>query len=151
MVAFIVLASLCLLGLLISITPPVVLGIGAFIIAWVWLHSILSESENKPYDMAIKDLEAGLATTIECWDYYDKYMVKKRKIKHGSTVTVIPISIEDVHRGDIVLCKVYGHGYLGMVIYTGGTTVMVSRGACRGTFAQNIYGKVVEIPACSDA
>lgn len=68
------------------------------------------------------------------------------KIKSGATVTLEPITIEDIEIGDIVLCRVNGNVYLHLVKAKQDGRVLIgnNHGGING-WTKAIYGKAVLI------
>jgi len=70
------------------------------------------------------------------------------KIDSGQLCTVIPVVIEDLKVGDIVLCKVNGFQYLHLIKATRGKRFQIgnNRGRVNGWVGENgIYGKCVRV------
>ncbi len=70
------------------------------------------------------------------------------KIKSGQLVTVEPVALADVKRGDIVLCKVRGREYLHLVKARTFDTVQIgnNKGRING-WTHHVYGKLVKVEA----
>jgi len=68
------------------------------------------------------------------------------KIESGQLCTVEPVAIEDLKKGDIVLCKVNGKQYLHLVKAVKGKQCLIgnNKGHDNGWTAQ-IFGKCVKI------
>jgi hypothetical protein len=70
------------------------------------------------------------------------------KIESGQLVTVVPIGIQELSPGDIVLCKVNGVQYLHLIKAISGDRVQIgnNKGRINGwTSRRNIFGVVREI------
>jgi SOS-response transcriptional repressor LexA len=67
----------------------------------------------------------------------------KGKVESGQLVTVEPIGIKELQKGDIVLCKVNGSQYLHLIKATQGERFQIGNniGRINGWISQNsIYG-----------
>src|SRR6266851_5492074 len=70
------------------------------------------------------------------------------KINSGQLCTVVPIKIEDLQVGDIVLCKVNSFRYLHLIKAIQGKRLQIgnNRGRINGWIGENgIYGKCVRV------
>ena len=70
------------------------------------------------------------------------------KIESGQLCTVVPVSVENLNVGDIVLCKVNGFQYLHLIKAIQGKRFQIgnNRGRINGWIGENgIYGKYVRI------
>jgi hypothetical protein len=70
------------------------------------------------------------------------------KINSGQLCTVVPINVEDLQVGDIVLCKVNGFHYLHLIKAIQGKRFQIgnNRGRINGWIGENgIYGKCVGV------
>jgi hypothetical protein len=70
------------------------------------------------------------------------------KINSGQLCTVVPVKIEDLEAGDIVLCKVNGFQYLHLIktIQSNRFQIGNNRGQINGWIGENgIYGKCVRV------
>ena len=70
------------------------------------------------------------------------------KIESGQLCTVVPVKIEDLQVGDIVLCKVNGFQYLHLIKAVQGKRFQIgnNRGRINGWIGENgIYGKCVSV------
>jgi hypothetical protein len=70
------------------------------------------------------------------------------KIESGQLCTVMPVSLDEVEVGDIVLCKVNGYQYLHLVKARQGERFQIgnNRGRINGWIGANgIYGKCVRV------
>ena len=68
------------------------------------------------------------------------------KIKSGQLVTVIPVTLSDVQKGDVVLAKVKKHYYLHLVTAIKQNQVQISNnhGHVNG-WASKVFGKVIKV------
>lgn len=68
------------------------------------------------------------------------------KINDGATVTVEPVDIKDVKKGDIVLCRVKGNHYLHLVkaVDNGRLLIGNNHGRING-WTRTVYGRFVRI------
>ena len=70
------------------------------------------------------------------------------KINSGQLCTVVPVKIEDLQVGDIVLCKVNGFQYLHLIKAVQGKRFQIgnNRGRINGWIEENgIYGKCLRV------
>jgi hypothetical protein len=71
------------------------------------------------------------------------------KIESGQLCTVVPISsVDEIHVGDIVLCKVNGTEYLHLVKATQGERFQIgnNRGRINGWIVRSsIYGRCIKV------
>ena len=69
------------------------------------------------------------------------------KINSGQLCTVVPVKVEDLQVGDIVLCKVNGFQYLHLKAIQGKRLqIGNNRGRINGWIGENgIYGKCVRV------
>ncbi len=67
-------------------------------------------------------------------------------VESGATVTLQPVELESLKRGDIVLCRVSGNVYLHLVKAIGGGRVQIgnNRGRING-WTRAVYGRAVDI------
>ena len=70
------------------------------------------------------------------------------RINDGQLVTVQPVAVEDVHCGDIVLCKVKGQQYLHLVKAIALPLVLIgnNKGKVNG-WTRHVYGRVTKVEA----
>ncbi|WP_339733479.1 hypothetical protein [uncultured Gimesia sp.] len=72
----------------------------------------------------------------------------KGKIDSGQLCTVAPVKVEDLEKGDIVLCKVNGNDYLHLIKAIQGKRYQIGNniGRINGwiTF-HSIYGRLVKV------
>lgn len=70
----------------------------------------------------------------------------KPKVESGATVTLEPVTTDDVEVGDIVLCRVKGNVYLHLVKAKQGNRVLIgnNRGGTNG-WTKAVYGRATEI------
>lgn len=68
------------------------------------------------------------------------------KINSGDLVTVVPAAIDDVKKGDIVLCKVRGREYLHLVKARREKSVLIgnNKGRTNG-WTSAVFGKVTQV------
>ena len=92
-------------------------------------------------DRAIKLLVGGENATIK-----PHGGSMKPKVESGATVTLEPIDISELSRGDIVLCKVKGNVYLHLVkaIDNGRVQIGNNRGRING-WTRTVFGRAIEI------
>jgi hypothetical protein len=72
----------------------------------------------------------------------------KGKIESGQLCTVAPVATEELHPGDIVLCKVNGREYLHLIKAVQGQRFQIgnNRGRINGWITANgIFGKCIRI------
>ena len=72
----------------------------------------------------------------------------KGKIDSGQLCTVVPITMEEMEVGDIVLCKINGNQYLHLVKARQGQRLQIgnNRGRINGWVGPNgIYGKCIRV------
>jgi len=70
------------------------------------------------------------------------------KIESGQLCTVVPVKVEDLQKGDIVLCKVNGSQYLHLIKAIQGKRFQIgnNRGRINGWIGESgIYGKCVRV------
>ena len=70
------------------------------------------------------------------------------KIESGDLCTVVPVKIDDLKVGDIVLCKMNGNQYLHLVTAIRSGTVQISnnKGRVNGWIGPNsVYGRCVKV------
>ena len=70
------------------------------------------------------------------------------KIESGQLCTVVPVSVEDLQKDDIVLCKVNGFQYLHLIKAVQGKRFQIgnNRGRINGWIGENaIYGKCISV------
>lgn len=72
------------------------------------------------------------------------------KIESGQLITVSPVVVSEVQKGDIVLCKVNGHWYVHLVTAVQGKRYQISnnKGHINGWVGENsIFGIVTKVEA----
>jgi hypothetical protein len=70
------------------------------------------------------------------------------KINSGQLCTIVPVNVEGLNVGDIVLCKVKGMQYLHIVKAISEEQVLIgnNKGRINGwTAKKNIYGKCIKV------
>jgi hypothetical protein len=96
-------------------------------------------------DPIIKELEAGNPVSFR-----PKGRSMEPLIKSGQLVTVTPVGIRELKRGDIVLCHVAGNHYLHLIkgVDAAGLNFLIgnNRGRINGwTMRTKIYGVVTQV------
>jgi|14BtaG_2_1085337.scaffolds.fasta_scaffold63038_2 hypothetical protein len=92
-------------------------------------------------DRAIKLLADGESATIK-----PHGGSMKPKVESGATVTLEPVDISELSRGDIGLCKVKGNVYLHLVkaIDNGRVQIGNNKGRING-WTRTVFGRAVKI------
>lgn len=92
-------------------------------------------------DRAIALLQEGKEATVRPRGHSMRPLVRS-----GATVTLEPISIDQLEVGDIVLCRVSGQTYLHLVraLQGGRAQIANNRGRING-WTRAVYGRAIQI------